>query len=138
MILFVPSTGFQSSATFPVAWPGGSRTPTGSIRSAFVTIRGSLTCGRLKHLSTRILWVRRAEVLPAAVLQRDRAALLGVEPVPALPLHLPDHGQLVPLLRALRLAVLLEQRVEPVRCRSEEHTSELQSPYDLVCRLLLE
>src|SRR5207248_9018910 len=25
-----------------------------------------------------------------------------------------------------------------VECRSEEHTSELQSPYDLVCRLLLE
>src|SRR6266705_2905534 len=23
-------------------------------------------------------------------------------------------------------------------CRSEEHTSELQSPYDIVCRLLLE
>src|SRR5207248_6922850 len=27
---------------------------------------------------------------------------------------------------------------DPVRERSEEHTSELQSPYDLVCRLLLE
>src|SRR5437867_8160606 len=27
---------------------------------------------------------------------------------------------------------------EPVVARSEEHTSELQSPYDLVCRLLLE
>src|SRR5207248_4991439 len=26
----------------------------------------------------------------------------------------------------------------PVRIRSEEHTSELQSPYELVCRLLLE
>src|SRR5207248_9145395 len=26
----------------------------------------------------------------------------------------------------------------PVQQRSEEHTSELQSPYDLVCRLLLE
>src|SRR5207248_10286263 len=26
----------------------------------------------------------------------------------------------------------------PVQFRSEEHTSELQSPYDLVCRLLLE
>src|SRR5438094_7519046 len=26
----------------------------------------------------------------------------------------------------------------PPRQRSEEHTSELQSPYDLVCRLLLE
>src|SRR5438094_7871200 len=25
-----------------------------------------------------------------------------------------------------------------IRARSEEHTSELQSPYDLVCRLLLE
>src|SRR5207248_8245946 len=39
------------------------------------------------------------------------------------------------------------RRVVPCRCfsgcsftvrRSEEHTSELQSPYDLVCRLLLE
>src|SRR6266705_1937372 len=26
----------------------------------------------------------------------------------------------------------------PASSRSEEHTSELQSPYDLVCRLLLE
>src|SRR5437867_5549505 len=26
----------------------------------------------------------------------------------------------------------------PFNLRSEEHTSELQSPYDLVCRLLLE
>src|SRR5207248_7141889 len=26
----------------------------------------------------------------------------------------------------------------PTASRSEEHTSELQSPYDLVCRLLLE
>src|SRR5207248_11442530 len=26
----------------------------------------------------------------------------------------------------------------PIAFRSEEHTSELQSPYDLVCRLLLE
>src|SRR5207248_4498063 len=29
-------------------------------------------------------------------------------------------------------------RVSVVVIRSEEHTSELQSPYDLVCRLLLE
>src|SRR5207248_9334975 len=28
--------------------------------------------------------------------------------------------------------------VSPSNSRSEEHTSELQSPYDLVCRLLLE
>src|SRR5437867_7684499 len=32
-----------------------------------------------------------------------------------------------PVLRSIALSV-----------RSEEHTSELQSPYDLVCRLLLE
>src|SRR5207248_7872187 len=29
-------------------------------------------------------------------------------------------------------------RIEQEAARSEEHTSELQSPYDLVCRLLLE
>src|SRR5437867_5405796 len=28
--------------------------------------------------------------------------------------------------------------IREMRARSEEHTSELQSPYDLVCRLLLE
>src|SRR5437867_2621401 len=31
-----------------------------------------------------------------------------------------------------------EGHIDPSRFRSEEHTSELQSPYDLVCRLLLE
>src|SRR5207248_10765390 len=36
-------------------------------------------------------------------------------------------------LRAARVAP-----VPPRRPRSEEHTSELESPYDLVCRLLLE
>src|SRR5207248_11794044 len=33
---------------------------------------------------------------------------------------------------------LTTSRVGWRRARSEEHTSELQSPYDLVCRLLLE
>src|SRR5207248_9709421 len=41
-----------------------------------------------------------------------------------------------------QLAIKVEQRrlitVEEHSERSEEHTSELQSPYDLVCRLLLE
>src|SRR5207248_3457599 len=31
-----------------------------------------------------------------------------------------------------------QRQSQPLRQRSEEHTSELQSPYDLVCRLLLE
>src|SRR5256885_8844413 len=38
-----------------------------------------------------------------------------------------------------RHALQVPIRVEPVlRVRSEEHTSELQSPCNLVCRLLLE
>src|SRR5256885_8054607 len=40
-------------------------------------------------------------------------------------------------LRALRLPALLASRA-PAAPRSEEHTSELQSPCNLVCRLLLE
>src|SRR5437867_10840016 len=42
----------------------------------------------------------------------------------------------------LKIASLLGRHdtvgVDLVAMRSEEHTSELQSPYDLVCRLLLE
>src|SRR5437868_13526357 len=38
-----------------------------------------------------------------------------------------------------KLANLLKtQGQRPLICRSEEHTSELQSRFDLVCRLLLE
>src|SRR5437867_10037292 len=35
-------------------------------------------------------------------------------------------------------SMLISPRETIAECRSEEHTSELQSPYDLVCRLLLE
>src|SRR3712207_8301683 len=38
----------------------------------------------------------------------------------------------------LRGGILVEQLVEPLAPRSEEHTSELQSRQYLVCRLLLE
>src|SRR5438094_5440219 len=42
-------------------------------------------------------------------------------------------------VRFLRLPLHLSlERYALVGLRSEEHTSELQSPYDLVCRLLLE
>src|SRR5947199_8802620 len=36
MILFVPSTGFQSSATLPIALPGGSRTSRTSFSEVIV------------------------------------------------------------------------------------------------------
>src|SRR5690348_17858303 len=38
----------------------------------------------------------------------------------------------------LELAVFIDGFSASSRCRSEEHTSELQSPVQLVCRLLLE
>src|SRR5207248_11262523 len=40
--------------------------------------------------------------------------------------------------KQLRLREAWKPPMPHERLRSEEHTSELQSPYDLVCRLLLE
>src|SRR5437867_1516406 len=47
----------------------------------------------------------------------------------------PSHHE--PWLVHRRQAVFAQQVHELRQARSEEHTSELQSPYDLVCRLLL-
>src|SRR5438094_2074449 len=41
-------------------------------------------------------------------------------------------------IEALRAGSAIDCGVSVNRHRSEEHTSELQSPYDIVCRLLLE
>src|SRR5437867_6112196 len=59
----------------------------------------------------------------------------------------PPRSTLFPYTTLFRSLVHRPMRVHAVgprnrhgerRFRSEEHTSELQSPYDLVCRLLLE
>src|SRR5437867_6386223 len=52
----------------------------------------------------------------------------------------PSVTLLTPLTPLTPLSPLASDVPVPVRHprRSEEHTSELQSPYDLVCRLLLE
>src|SRR5699024_12333259 len=42
------------------------------------------------------------------------------------------------LARAMNLSTSSGARATAIRSRSEEHTSELQSRFDLVCRLLLE
>src|SRR5947208_13283671 len=56
--------------------------------------------------------------------------LLGGQPVAGrVQLDRPEPLRVVPEERG---------RIEPGRVRSEEHTSELQSPDHLVCRLLLE
>src|SRR5256885_12944311 len=64
----------------------------------------------------------RHDLLDAAVLVTDDLRLRGLE----------VHG-------AARLARLEQRLVDAMKIeRSEEHTSELQSPCNLVCRLLLE
>src|SRR5207248_5789270 len=65
----------------------------------------------------------RQRYLPAHQFQRERL------PPPRPALRSPESAQ--------RFEVRVEAAVG-VHARSEEHTSELQSPYDLVCRLLLE
>src|SRR5690348_9733389 len=51
----------------------------------------------------------------------------------------PEPRYLRPLKSALpRCLAASSQNLKPVSLRSEEHTSELQSPVHLVCRLLLE
>src|SRR5256885_3339220 len=58
--------------------------------------------------------------------------------------HLAQHGpRVLPHVRrgatdAARRARQFDRRVHQRQRRSEEHTSELQSPCNLVCRLLLE
>src|SRR5688500_20013780 len=47
-------------------------------------------------------------------------------------------GRAVNLRGSTRLRPIVKQRVRVIAARSEEHTSELQSPCNLVCRLLLE
>src|SRR5207248_11103836 len=74
---------------------------------------------------------------PGPPLDLGRVDRVGVEPVGLDEVRRDDLGQLV---LGRRGGEMLGGR--EVACaalpRSEEHTSELQSPYDLVCRLLLE
>src|ERR1039457_7615440 len=63
----------------------------------------------------------------------------SVLPVPGIPLYplIPTPGNNSGV--AMKLPPKLDAKPKPVSVeRSEEHTSELQSPCNLVCRLLLE
>src|SRR5438876_3312771 len=83
---------------------------------------------------TRRLWA------PITFVTIALAACKGTEPfVPvATTLHVAPSSLSFTSLGATRqvVAVVLDQRADTIR--SEEHTSELQSPVHLVCRLLLE
>src|SRR5699024_11910566 len=63
---------------------------------------------------------------------RDSAAMLD-----ALQVVQPEAAFQTPLFLG-RYVNRMYEELEPMHIRSEEHTSELQSRFDLVCRLLLE
>src|SRR5688500_19672098 len=74
---------------------------------------------------------RRSSDLAHAPLRRSHVGGLGQEVEGA------GRGDLGPPIAA-PCEQLVAPRAEPALQRSEEHTSELQSPCNLVCRLLLE
>src|SRR5437867_7302522 len=63
MILFVPSTGRQSSATFPIALPGGSRTS--RISGSEIIVCWYTGPIGLKHFASALPNPGRTEVFPA-------------------------------------------------------------------------
>src|SRR5260221_8698675 len=78
----------------------------------------------------------RSTLFPYTTLFRSRAARFGVSPTTACsraPSRLRSPITTKPVAMPMRTA-----SGSPARVRSEEHTSELQSHSDLVCRLLLE
>src|SRR5438876_5776628 len=65
--------------------------------------------------------------------------LAGTVKLFAFPIGMPPNGSTAPLLSEFWFAGVLETFGGALLLlRSEEHTSELQSPVHLVCRLLLE
>src|SRR6266705_2572825 len=95
----------------------------------FVATRG--------QLARRVIRERRPRAIVAVACERDMMTGLrdvaGKLPVLGLTMRLPNG----PCRDAMLDLETMERWVKSL-VRSEEHTSELQSPYDLVCRLLLE
>src|SRR2546426_6583167 len=85
----------------------------------------------------------RSTLFPYTTLFRSRAVRSWLPRVCALLQFLqPLHGNVHPAERGVRVSELGDTHAPlggmDVPVRSEEHTSELQSPCNLVCRLLLE
>src|SRR5688572_31526909 len=79
----------------------------------------------------------RPTLFPYTPLFRSRDQPIGDVPRPRPAIPLRDRGPEEPELAHLGDDPAIETLM-PVRLRSEEHTSELQSQSNLVCRLLLE
>src|SRR2546430_13284466 len=78
--------------------------------------------------TTEIYTLSLHDALPISVRERDAAELHGAR-----------RARHRSGMRPLRhVGLLVQKRKRPLGARSEEHTSELQSQSNLVCRLLLE
>src|SRR2546426_8653459 len=82
----------------------------------------------------------RSTLFPYTTLFRSRFRNQSQESTPGAGSHPTHHsGRLPGWFAAVRdLGSKLNRSCPRIRKRSEEHTSELQSPCNLVCRLLLE
>src|SRR2546426_12063357 len=100
-----------------------------SERPELLGIRSQAAAARTAHSSVSLIGARPPRCVPSRRLGLLQLLFSGLDhPVRHLRRHLLIHVELRPV------------RPPPVRqrVRSEEHTSELQSPCNLVCRLLLE
>src|SRR5688572_31234357 len=90
------------------------------------------------------LRLARRSIVAVDDLDTDREFTDGAQPAPVAPAGLPGVPALVRELQDRSLAIddvvrrCPHRRWRRIRVRSEEHTSELQSQSNLVCRLLLE
>src|SRR5699024_12082213 len=76
------------------------------------------------------------EMLPTAIARSIACpTTTGVKPLQT---KVRDIKTAAGMVRSLRENKVLSNHRGSLACRSEEHTSELQSRFDLVCRLLLE
>src|SRR5207244_3686471 len=78
---------------------------------------------------------------PRDMLRRTFEEVEGYDEVVVLrDIRLESHCEhhMVPIIGKVHIGYLPDKRVVGISKRSEEHTSELQSPDHLVCRLLLE
>src|SRR5688572_32647411 len=83
----------------------------------------------------------RSTLFPYTTLFRSQARGLEQTQVARVELHRRGERGAGPALVIQVIALqsaLLEEQERPARRRSEEHTSELQSQSNLICRLLLE
>src|SRR5438094_6426941 len=89
-------------------------------------------------MTTMIYTLSLHDALPILDADGVVAVLKVGDRAQVVPLHVVNDTEMVAVARGVILATDYRAlRRAVIRARSEEHTSELQSPYDLVCRLLL-